>query len=70
MPTEEKVTCETPTPGKKPTSIAKWKYDLIRDAILKILPQNGDGIVFKELTDLVAGQISKEDLATLGSVSW
>lgn len=68
--TESKVVCETPTPGKQPTAIAKWKYDLVRNAIRKSVPTSKNGVAFKELPDLVADAISAEDRARLGSVSW
>jgi hypothetical protein len=67
---ELKVTCQTPTPGKKPTQIPKWKYDLLRDAILKVLPTSGEGLLFTELPDKVASILDPQDLAKLGSVGW
>lgn len=67
---ETKVVCATPTPGKQPTAIAKWKYDLVRDAIRKCVSKSKDGIAFKELPDLVAEVLSADDRARLGSVSW
>ena len=38
---ERKIVCQTPTPGKKPTRIAKWKYDLVRSTILKVVFRDG-----------------------------
>ncbi|MGB0954270.1 MAG: DUF6958 family protein [Planctomycetota bacterium] len=67
---EERITCETPTPGKEPTRIAKWKYDLVRAAILKVLDGQEEGVPFQELPTGVAACISEEDRARLGSVSW
>ncbi len=37
----DKVVCETPTPGKQPTRIDRWKYDAVRRAILKVTPRRG-----------------------------
>lgn len=70
MPPEEKVMCETPTPGKKPTRIARWKYDLIRGAILEIVPTEEPGLEFRQLPDLVAKQLTPKQIQELGSVSW
>ena len=67
---QEKVVCETPTPGKATTRIVRWKYELVAEAILKILPHTGEGVVFMELPDLVAAEIAPERLAELGSVGW
>lgn len=67
---EEKILCETPTPGKKPTRIARWKYEVIRAAILKILPDEPPGISFKELPNLVAEALQEDIKSRLGSVGW
>ena len=66
----DKVLCQTPTPGKKPTRIDAWKVNLIRDAILKILPADAPGMRFKDLPDLVEAHLSEETKKQLGSVSW
>lgn len=66
----DKVLCETPTPGKKPTRIDAWKYELVKEAILKVTPSQEPGILFKELTMWMEGVISAEDLKKLGSLMW
>jgi hypothetical protein len=66
----DKVVCETPTPGKQPTRIDRWKYDAVRKAILKVTPRRGDGIRFSELADKVKSALPAKQLAELGSVSW
>lgn len=66
--TEEKVLCQTPTPGKKPTRISKWKYDLVRSAILASIPETG--IEFKRLPQLVERKLTSGEMESLGSVSW
>ena len=70
MPEEERVVCETPTPGKKPTRIHKWKYDLLRGVILDIVEGSAEGVEFRELTGLVEARLSPQELSDLGSVSW
>ena len=70
MTTEERITCHTPTPGKKPTRIHKWKYDLLRGIILDILTGNADGVEFRSLPGLIDACLSPEQRASLGSVSW
>lgn len=67
---ENKIECKTPTPGKKPTRIQKWKYDMIANAILAILAHKGDGVLFKELPHLVADRIDNKVKNTIGSISW
>jgi hypothetical protein len=55
-----KVECETPTPGKKPTRIHKWKYDIISKAILELLPVSGEGLLFKDLAGLVSDSLDND----------
>ena len=70
MAAEERVVCETPTPGKKPTRIHKWKYDLLREVILDIVVGSSEGVEFRDLPGLVKARLSPEQLSDLGSVSW
>ncbi len=70
MSSDDKVVCQTPTPGKQPTRIDRWKYDLIHSAILAVIPTNDQGVEFRELPGLVEETINPADLEKLGSVSW
>ena len=70
MPKDEKIMVETLTPGKQPTRIDRWKYDLVREAILSVVPADENGIEFSQLVQLVEGSIPADDLERLGSVSW
>lgn len=67
---EVKVICETPTPGKQPTRIAKWKYDIIAQSILEVIPEKGEGILFKNLLELVSSTIDDSAKTRIGSLSW
>ena len=67
---DDKVMCHTPTAGKQGTRIERWKYECVRDAILQALPEQGEGVLFKQLPALVAGLLSAEQKQNLGSVSW
>jgi hypothetical protein len=66
---EAKVLCQTPTPGEKGTRIAKWKYDVVRAAMLKAVPDDETGVEFKRLAALVKKHLSEADLQRLGSLS-
>ena len=70
MTTDERITCHTPTPGKKPTRIHRWKYDLLRGIILDILDGKPDGVQFRSLPSLIEERLTSEQRASLGSVSW
>lgn len=67
---QDKVICETPTPGKKSTRIQKWKYDALHQAILKVVPKGGDGILFKELSSQIEHSLNDEVKENLGSIGW
>ena len=67
---QEKVICNTPTPGKQPTRIDKWKYDIVAKAILNTLPRKGKGLPFRELPDKVKARLTKNELQRLGSITW
>ncbi|MEE8154425.1 MAG: hypothetical protein V3T53_05640 [Phycisphaerales bacterium] len=43
---------------------------MLRKAILKIVPQRGDGVEFGKLAPLVKKELATTQLAELGSVSW
>lgn len=67
---EPKVLCQTPTPGKQGVRIAKWKYDALRKAILKVVPKKVEGLIAKDLPEHVKKVLPKNDLEKLGSLSW
>jgi len=70
MVDREKVLCETPTPGKQPTRIDRWKYDLLRSAILAILREEEQGLSFQEVAGRIQSRLSPAELEQLGSLGW
>lgn len=64
------VLCETPTPGRQATRIARWKYDLLRQAILDAVPLGAEGLAFKDLPREVERRLAADERDGLGSVSW
>lgn len=70
MDEQEKILCETPTPGKQGTRIAKWKYDAVRKAIRAVVPRSKDGVEARLLPKLVEKALPVHDLRLLGSVTW
>jgi hypothetical protein len=46
------------------------QYDLLRSAILEVVPHNDEGIEFRRLAGLVRDVIAADELARLGSLSW
>ncbi|MFK7888168.1 MAG: hypothetical protein AB8G16_15010 [Gammaproteobacteria bacterium] len=67
---EPRTVCHTPTPGKQPTSIPTWKYDLVRTAVLAAVPTAEPGVVAKDLPAMVGDQLDADDKAQLGSITW
>ena len=66
----DKIVCRTPTPGKLPTRIDRWKYDVVRAAILEAIPRGPRGVEFRQLSGLVHERIPTRDRERLGSVPW
>jgi hypothetical protein len=68
--TQDKVECRTPTPGKKPTRIERWKFDAIRRAILEAVRADKGGVLFSDLTEEVRQRLSADELQSVGSLMW
>lgn len=55
--------------GKKGTNIAKDKYDVMRRALLKVIPRREEGVPFMDLADLVEPHLDAEVYGG-ASVTW
>lgn len=67
---DDAVACRTPTPDKRPTRIAGWKFAVVREAILDVIPPDPPGLPFAELASEVRRRLDDATLARLGSVAW
>lgn len=67
---DEKIQLLHPDLDKEAPRIDVWKYELVKNAILDILPQNDEGVPFNTLSDRVAENLSAEELKDLGSAGW
>jgi hypothetical protein len=67
---DDKVVCRTPTPDRKPTRIARDRFDLVRRAILRVVPRTGEGVRFADLPDLVEGELTPQEVERVGSIPW
>lgn len=67
---EERIYCQTPTPGKKGTSILLWKYKSVRAAIRKALGRSRTGVPFSDLPELVDAALPASEKMRLGSLLW
>ena len=65
-----RVQTKHPQPGKASPRISRIKYDAIRDAILRVVPRNADGIPFQEVPDLVGSVLPRRVKECFGSISW
>ncbi|MBM3494812.1 MAG: hypothetical protein FJX72_10935 [Armatimonadetes bacterium] len=70
IPEPTTVLCRTPTPGKQGTRIAAWKFEAISAAILEVVPGEGSGIEFADLSWLVGDRLAPEHRDRLGSLPW
>ena len=64
------VRCANPDPGKQPVNIPRWKFEVVRAAILEVLTDRPEGVEFKRLPALVGDALADDDLQRLGSVPW
>jgi hypothetical protein len=67
---ERKIQLQHPDPSKQMARISRAKYEMIRKAILEIIPNDESGFLFKDLAESVAGSFTAEQLKELGSVGW
>jgi hypothetical protein len=64
------VLCENPKPGKQPTRMPRWKYDVVRSAILEVLSSTPQGMAYKSIVAAVASALDTDTRDRLGSLSW
>lgn len=52
-------------------SIPAWKFDVLREAILKIVGAAGaEGMLNKDLRDAVGAELTADQLERLGKLGW
>lgn len=67
----DRVACRTPEGKSLGTRIPRWKFDMLREAILAILSEAGaGGMLNKDLRDAVVARLSPESLAEMGKLGW
>ena len=62
------VQCQAKGSVREPVSMEKWRYDLLRQAILNVVPADDIGIMYKQLVPAVRANLSKEDRQRIGSL--
>lgn len=68
---DDRVECRTPNAGRfGSTRVPRWKFDMIREAILAILDAEPDGVPFAGLAARVQKRIPVERRTELGSIGW
>ena len=58
---EEMVQCQSKDRAGQPNSMEKWRYDLLHEAIMNVVPADDIGIMFKQLVPAVRANLSKEN---------
>ncbi len=69
MTTDERIRTLHPT-GKQGVNIERSKYDLVRRALLRVIPRSSAGVPFKELRELVRPHLEAGGFPPDSSVSW
>lgn len=70
MEDAEKIQLVHPEPGKHLPRISRRKYDLVKHAILQLIPEGNPGYAFSDLEDGVICQLTPEEVAEIGSIGW
>lgn len=66
----EKVACRTPA-AEGVTNIPAWKFEALRGAILEAVAEAGpEGLLYKEMNDVVRPKLTADELARLGKLGW
>ncbi len=70
----EMIVAKHPDPEKQPTTMRKDRYDLVRAALLDVIPPKGDAIALKDLNAAVKKALKKatgtDELPDGGSIGW
>jgi hypothetical protein len=65
---EEMVICQAVDRKGEPVMIEKWRYDLLKQAILNVVPADDIGLMYKQLTPAVRANLSREDRKRIGQL--
>ena len=69
-PYDENIECGSPNGLRDTKTLKRWKYDRVREAVLRIVPEGDAGIAFSELMEKATAEFSKEDQMLIGKMSW
>lgn len=67
---DENMSCRSPNGLRETKTLKRWKYDRVREAVLRIVPEAESGIAFPELMEKVTAEFSREDQMLIGKMSW
>lgn len=65
---EAMVICQAVDRKGEPVMLEKWRYDLLRQAILNVVPADDIGLMYKQLTPAVRANLSREDRKRMGNL--
>ena len=70
MTLDERISTLGFDPARPGPRIQRWKYDLLRRAILDAVPGGSTGVALDELSEAISVRISEHQLRRLGSLNW
>ena len=65
---EEMVVCRAVDRKGEPVLLERWRYDLLKQAILNVVPADDIGLMYKQLTPAVRANLSRADRQRLGTL--
>jgi hypothetical protein len=65
-----KIQLKHPDPAKSAPRISAHKYDLVKTALLSVIPADAPGVRFSDLPALVEARLTPEEIHLIGSIAW
>lgn len=66
--TEEMVICQAVNRKGEPVMIERWRYELLKQAILNVVPADDIGLMYKQLMPAVRANLSRDDRKRIGQL--
>lgn len=68
-PRDEVIECRSPDGMRETRTIPRWKYDRVRDEVLKVVPAGGT-VRFTDVREQVVAAVNQTDQMLIGNLSW
>ena len=66
---DTKIACRSPNSDKQ-VAVYEWKFDAMREVLLKVVPSDESGVESSSLPAIVSKDLAKEYVDHLGNIAW